>query len=467
MTHPMGGPVKPVYSVQPGELKENHGPYATEGGPAIPVYEYDATTIGDLPIEGGPSIPVRVLSDSDLQENGGVYALVGLPRPMPIYALAKTARPLQGGPAIPVYVVNAVTPPVSPYLFQDEFTTDQAGPLPANRTAEPGPGQWVLVQNDGNLSITGQTLAYPTQTTPVMGDQGGYTASTYARVAGRGLFANYRRNGTTQASMFGWFAITSLGYAGIASRAAFFASIISAASSAINIPGSTLTPFVANVWYSIAVILRPSGSFVLIKGGVYTKWSLVFVGVEGSSSNLRGGFSNQNASGNIDDVRIVDLPAPWNTQYGIATNYLSSVTSGNTTTSTADAWVTVDWTAAAGETVDLMVRRTDDNNCWIARCIKNSNIIRLIEKNAGIETVRSSAARTWNTGTTYTIVALMTGSGITLYTHVAGAFGSSVNTYASATFNQTQTGVKVQGGASLANLVCFPRDVDALVPSWV
>lgn len=465
MTQAAGGPAVPVYVVQVAEFVENGGQFVGEAGlVAIPVYGYDDTTTPlDRPVQGGPSVPVRVIRDADLVENGGRYRLLGAPAAMPIYEVDRTL-PVQGGPALVVYAVNYIPPSPDLYLFRDLFTTNQPAPLGATRNTQPGPGQWSLVQLDGSFSIVNQKLVFPTQTTPTVGDQYGASITTFTRVAGRAILAEYLRDSTTGASFIGWLASSGGAFANIESRAMLWsAALVSAINAAGNAPGLTLAPFVGGVAYQIGLILRGAGIFLVVKGGVYAGWTLIWPDKAGTTVTLRVGFSNTNGSGTIDNYRVVDLPAPWTSDFGICVFRSASVSSGATATGQANGWVAVDWTAAAGETMEVSYRRTDDNNCLKTRCIKNSNVVRTIEVNAGVETQRDSDAQTWTTSTIYTVTTLFDGSSISNFV-LSGTTVAARNT-ASTTFNQSATGCKVTGGVALANFEFYPRNVDAYMPT--
>jgi hypothetical protein len=128
--------------------------------------------------------------------------------------------------------------------------------------------------------------------------------------------------------------------------------------------------------------------------------------------------------------------------------------SGTTITQPADAWVECVWTPGAGETLDLMVRRTDDDNCWIIRCSQAGSTIKVIQKEGGAETERGSTAAAFVAGTAYNVKAKMYGTVIAGIRHPVGTPGVSAS-YALAAFNQTATGVKVSG-VTVAHLAAWP-----------
>lgn len=92
---PKGGSLKLVRQVTDRQ---------TIGASAIPVYGYTSLPAG-MQVEGGSAIPVRVISDSELRQNGGVFIVDGDPQPMQIMD-APVGVVVEGGNAIPVYPMN-------------------------------------------------------------------------------------------------------------------------------------------------------------------------------------------------------------------------------------------------------------------------------------------------------------------------------------------------------------------------
>ena len=90
-TRPDGGSATPV-------MESGNDPI---GSLAIPAYEVD----DDIPVLGGSAIPVLVITDNDLEINGGTYRLIGSTVAMPI-STKIAPYPAQDGKAIPIYIVN-------------------------------------------------------------------------------------------------------------------------------------------------------------------------------------------------------------------------------------------------------------------------------------------------------------------------------------------------------------------------
>jgi lysophospholipase L1-like esterase len=107
-------------------------------------------------------------------------------------------------------------------------------------------------------------------------------------------------------------------------------------------------------------------------------------------------------------------------------------------------------TAATGVTQELMIRRVDDNNCWIIRMDQAGSTVKLIEKVGGVETEKGSAAQTWTHGTQFRIVVSAEAYHILVYVGTT----AKIN-YNSAYSNSTATGIKVSRAGT--ELVAWPK----------
>lgn len=85
-------------SVIPATILPGH---AVRGGAAIRVFNAEGIS---RPIVSGPATPVVVLTDDDIEENGGPFKVAGgAALPM----VATDDRPIKGGYALCVYPVDA------------------------------------------------------------------------------------------------------------------------------------------------------------------------------------------------------------------------------------------------------------------------------------------------------------------------------------------------------------------------
>ena len=76
------------------------------------------------------------------------------------------------------------------------------------------------------------------------------------------------------------------------------------------------------------------------------------------------------------------------------------------------------------------------------------------------QTERSSTAQTWTDESIYREIAIADDEDITTFVDTTAA-----NTYDSASYNKTVTGVKISGFAAGADLICWPRDVSPMLPA--
>lgn len=345
------------------------------------------------------------------------------------------------------------------WLLRDEFTTDQAAPLTSPRTCEPGPGTLTLVQNDGQLSISGGALSFPTQSTAVFGDLGFSSVGSFSRTAGRALLmtitpAVLNRNVVPLA----WRSST-----GLASNPIFDAAaqagiyFVDATNRLFIILPSASVQLGDGLWntstQALACVLRVSGGAFHIKDG-----TLLWVSREGTSTPLYVSFSNHGMSGTLDNFRVADLPAPWDTDYGIATDRKAISAPGDQITMTADAIVEHTFVAETGVNKFIFVRRTDGNNRWRISCIQAGTTIDLREQVAGVLTTRATASQTWTNGASYRVVTICEGTTIRVYVNNVLKL-----TYTLATFNQTATIANVDHAGT--DFIAWPRTVT--LPSGV
>lgn len=331
------------------------------------------------------------------------------------------------------------------YLLRDEFTTPEAAPLASPRTCEPGPGQFTILDTGNHASISSSKLnlvgVFAAFSNPAI-----TSVSTYSRSSG--LCFKYTVNVASQYVYAGYKSSVIIGNDLYFQSTALFIYDTSAI-------GLLLSPAITlGSEYQVSIVLRSAGALYFIKGGSqYSDWTLLYVGNLSNSSNLPfliiPGIDINSA---FDRVAITQLLSPYNTDTGFATYYDATPTSGDTATSEANSMQYIEWTPGAGETFELSVRRTDDDNRWIIRCSQSGSTIKLIERNAGVETEHGSAAQTWTVATKYRLKVHVYGTNILTYISF-----SALNNYASATFNQSVTGCKISGGATLEDWEIFPR----------
>ena len=340
------------------------------------------------------------------------------------------------------------------YTLNDDFITADDNPLTSPRTCEPGPGTLTIVDTGSKLSITGDQLVDAGGGSSWSTD--GFYGSALTRAVGLAFLANldFTAGGGSR--------ITQLGFRHTAAltnalRHAFYFNdnqIYLYDNDGTLIDNYSFT----NTTYRIAIILQTIGAVYVIKGGAFTEWTIIWVGRIGNTTPLylmRTGFAG---SQKLNSVRISTLPAPFATDFGVATSSSATPAVNDTITQAADGIVFMTWTAVTGETWDFSVRGTDDNNRWIIRSDQGGSTIKLIEVNAGSETERASAAQTFTNGVAYTLTVFCFGNKIRAYIADASKWN-----YASAAFNNTATIVKTNKAGT--NLVAYPKTLSGAAVS--
>lgn len=350
------------------------------------------------------------------------------------------------GGATPATSSNSYTPPT--YVLFDDFSTNQSAPLTTPRTAEPGPGTLTFTDAANILSISAGELRANGTTS---GTNTGYIPSdSISRAAGR-AFAVYLS------------AITAAGigrlglHSSLVSGLTYYL-VLGTSTFSIVDTGSHNTPTITTP-VMVIFVQRATGAFLII--GTRLVWVYrtstaalkpVLWFAASQSPNLRIPFLK------VEDVAAMDTDAE------VYTSFAASPASGDTYTMTADAIIDLDWTVATGETLTVMFRRTDDNNTLKIECVQASNTIKLYKRVAGVDTeltpVFGSTSQTWTNTTTYRITIITLGARIDTFVN-----GTLKNDKASETAQQSATGGKVSGAATLANLYAWKSDVSALLPA--
>lgn len=327
----------------------------------------------------------------------------------------------------------AAAPQVT-YLLRDLFTTTQAAPLAGTRNCEPT-GTLTIADTTNKLSISSARLlasgANVAWTDPRV------TSALLTRRAGRAL--QTRQKGATWMCGFANTADTSP-RSGIQAFIGFFYLID-------NAVGTQLIAMTSTVDYDLLYIQSDVGAYMAVKGGAWADWTLLWPCMFKTANNKVGSQKlswGLNAAAELDSMELYDLGGIWSRSYGFASYAAYKPTVPNQLTATADLVVEVTWVAVGSSTdMDLCIRYTDDNNCWIVRLTQSDNTIKLVEKVAGVETARISVAYTAGAASVNPVVVRAEGQRISI-----GVAGAVKGSYASASFNQSVTGVKLQSSLS-------------------
>lgn len=331
------------------------------------------------------------------------------------------------------------------YLLYDKFNTDQAAPLGSTRLCEPGPGTRTVTDGGNRISTSNGAAVW------TGGDANSYFSTQISyddqpRAGGRAMIlqiavtnaglmrAGWRRPDNTASLSGPW--ISNYTVYSITSG---------------NPVGMTL---VAGTAYEFATVLRSGslGSLLLIRGGDWPSWTLAYVDAGVVFTAVTPWIGSYSAALSAKNVRVLDLPAPWNTDYGIATSRLVSPNMGATATHTPDALI--EWTFTYnGTTCSTYIREVDANNRWELNADASGNL-NFISDVAGTRTWRAGANGVFTSGQTYRLVIALNGNVYAGYVNNVQKF---IYTDPSS-FHVNATGVRcasISGGVS--ELVCWPR----------
>uniref|UniRef100_A0A6M3J8S3 CBM-cenC domain-containing protein n=1 Tax=viral metagenome TaxID=1070528 RepID=A0A6M3J8S3_9ZZZZ len=223
--------------------------------------------------------------------------------------------------------------------------------------------------------------------------------------------------------------------------------------------GMTMGTFSYGVDTEYAVVTPSTTVLLLLQRKVGESWKLLYrwAGVGSMAAGVYPQLA-ENSGGLtvVDNFRVALLPAPWNSDWGIAHTRVAIPAVNEVIGMHSDFWLEFTWAAVTGQTWNLWVRRIDDSNGWIVRANQAGSTIKLIEIVAGVETERSSAAQTWTNGTSYRVVVI--GDGFDLKVFVANGIkmAYAVAAYYGNTAKSDRAGVDF---ASFPRCVSLPAGV--------
>ena len=315
------------------------------------------------------------------------------------------------------------------FILRDEFTTTETAPMVSPRTCEPGPGTLTITDAANKLHVTGGKLIGDTVAT-----LGKIVSASITRAAGKAVISNATIP-TAQYLRLGWdVSIDNI----VVKNDEFY---VFDNGLLFSIAGAVTT-------HDLTVVQKSAGQIYIIDN------SIVYVSnIDTSNRTAIAQIDATAAGAQIANFRVCQLPAPWATDTGIATNVVASPSVGEITTQEADALAEMTWTAVTGQTWNLYVRRgADDTHTYCVRCDQGGSTVKLIEIN-GSETEKASAAQTFTNGVNYRVVVVMYGNTIRVVINNASKI-----LYTSATYNNTATGVKTDRAGT--NLITWPRTLN-------
>jgi hypothetical protein len=331
-----------------------------------------------------------------------------------------------------------------PYLFRDLFSTDLAAGAVHGTAAQPGPGARVVTDTQNRLSIAGGELVLNGRNSA--GDPGIWEPAVQ-RAVGRVVMCQSKMTIQTAVQYFMAFDNDMAGApGGFALRADGAGNItiwdVAAA-------GGVIGNYALDTYYDIAMVFRSSGWIGLIKGGVYLNWTVLWISNASTNATWYPSWGCGTGSRvHVKNLRVADLPVPWNTDFGLATQRLAGTVAEGTTFA-HEANCLVGWTTALS--TSFAFRRQDDANCWRVDVAADGSAT-LNEVVASAVTARGTvAAGTVAAG--HRCVVIADGTTIRFYSNNALRI-----TYASAANFQTLTTGKVISGTP-SDLVSWPRTI--------
>ena len=336
------------------------------------------------------------------------------------------------------------------YLLRDEFATDEGAPLASPRTCEPGPGAVAITDTGGLLSISGGVLS-PAGMDDAWDPQV-VSAASFARARGRALLGTINRSGDRQ--VFGWTNQTTVAANGHIICGFGDVGGFRAGGTAAAIGQALFWPD-TGVAYPTALVLRSPGGYGLTK--IDGEWVLHWVDHGQTTTPLYGTFTTRAAdfTATLDGLRVVDLAAPWDDDYGLATARLSGAQSADQTFAhEADCLLEfVLTTLPSSGNVFVWFRIQDGGNYW-RLTIPSNGQLRLDEVVGGSGTNRAS------TGSG----ALAGGERIVVVAEdetIRGYYdGALAWTYAGAGNFKTETAGELESlgtGGAVSDIVSWPR----------
>jgi len=321
------------------------------------------------------------------------------------------------------------------YLLRDEFTTDEAAPLTSPRTCEPGPGTFVV--DNARPYISGGELVFPDHATI---NTSYLTSGALDHAAGRAFIYSCRHTNIRVDP--GW-VIGGVTY-GLYSNGTIVPTVSGYGGYVYNASLGTL-----------CAIRSESGFFYYVDA---TTSELIWVNPTTTlnAAAARVGTPLAAYRGIYDFARVVDLAAPWTTDYGIATQRLAGARSaGDTFTHEGNALIefTVG-TVPVADQIELRFRIQDATNYWQVT-VDSTGALDLDEVVAGVVTQRGTSAGVIANGDRIVIVCV----GTTI--RVIEANAQHINYAAAVNFaTETDGELETEGtGGAVTDIIAWPRTI--------
>lgn len=277
-------------------------------------------------------------------------------------------------------------PKTSDWLVRDEFTVDVAAGSVNSTAAVPGPGARTVVDTENKLSVGSGVLAFSGgKASPTHGDPGLWESSV---ARGAGMTALFEFVAANQPFAVGFDAGTSGGLGNL--TVAYFngGNILSWYANAVD-------AYTAGSTYRVACILQTAGMFVFVKGGIeFANWTLVWLYSGSNGTPLYPAVANYSADIDIEYIRAIQLPAPFDTDAGLVTDSVAGALSNDTAfTHEADFWIEIVIGALPSDQLEFDVRRPvagSDANGWRIT-VDSAGTLSLFERVSSAPTLVASA----------------------------------------------------------------------------
>lgn len=232
---------------------------------------------------------------------------------------------------------------VPSYTLNDQFTTDRAAGAVNGTSAEPTGGTRTVTDTNNVLSVNGNQLSFATGGV-TYGNPGLWYGST-SRTAGKMLSGNVTFNDTGERIMLAFDTNTS----SLPNAHGIFQANSSLVAYDNNGVQTNLGSSAGLTLYKMVLILRSTGAYYYIKGGVYTNWTLLWVSSANSTSTLYPNISGYSGNGGqADNIRIPTatwLPTPL--AYDTFTRADGPIGSSETTGPDSQTTPSLAWTGGA------------------------------------------------------------------------------------------------------------------------
>lgn len=357
-------------------------------------------------------------------------------------------------------------------IFWDNFTTPEAALLVSPRAAEPGPGTLTCHQDtNSSISIAANKTLYFNSS--LVASNNGYKTGDLAHSPGQAAIARHLNQVGSAIPISGFRRSTTLNqlgacFLGIVSTGQVITITTTAAgtSTIVWVGGSNVNANKGDYW----VVQRSAGAFYIWTYKDIAK--LIWVDNSALTIPVVAGFHVNGTArgGNVDSLTVKQLGAPWITDWGVATSYLTGArSSGDAFTHASNNFLLyfVCTTLPASGEHDIRFRIQDGSNYWKIT-IDSAGAIKLFEVVATVATQR---------GSTYTGVA--NGNRIGVVCQGAEIDVSVIQTrritYATAATFLTATDGKIETvgtSGSISELETYPRDLTGAnlttlgAPSW-